>query len=250
MRSAIRLDDITPDMDWGKYGKIEKILEENDLKPLIGVVPFNKDENLNKNNGTKTDGEFREYLAERSQKGWSIALHGYNHIYSNKKKGIFPLNNFSEYAGVSLEKQVRMLSEGRARLLMWGVDTDIFMAPAHSFDKNTLKALNATGFYRITDGFGRKPYNRNGITFYPISRHRAECTSDIPGYTTLVLHTNTMTEADIEGFEVLVKENIEHFISYNEYLEVPPVYRGVVGNFAEYITALAKFCIVRLRSRQ
>ena len=67
---------------------------------------------------------------------------------------------------------------------------------------------------------------------------------------TLVLHTNTMTEADIEGFEVLVKENIEHFISYNEYLEVPPVYRGVVGNFAEYITALAKFCIVRLRSRQ
>lgn len=249
MKSALRLDDITPGMDWEKYEKIEKILEEAELKPLIGVVPFNKDENLNRGNTVKNEVEFKEYLFKRQLKGWKIALHGYNHLYSSKKGGLFPLNNFSEYVGVDFETQVRMISEGKAKLLMLGVDTDIFMTPAHTFDKNTLKALKATGFTKVTDGFGKKPYIRQELVFYPISFCRAECTSDKEGYTTMVLHTNTMSESDIDAFEVLVKEKRDCFINYDEYLKILPVERGLWGNVLEYITALAKFYMVRLRSK-
>lgn len=140
-----------------------------------------------------------------------------------------------------------MLTEGKDKLLSWGVDTDIFMTPAHTFDKKTLNALVAAGFTKVTDGFGAMPYIRSGLTFYPISRRRSECVSDVDGYTTLVLHTNTMDEADIVNFEKMVTENRAHFIDYSEYLNVTPVKRGVVGNLTEYFTALAKFILVRVR---
>lgn len=247
MKAAIRLDDITPDMDWVNYKRIEKILDDNGIKPLIGVVPFNEDPNLNRVDKVYSDDEFKSYLADKKDNGWAIALHGYNHLYTTKKMGIFPLNNFSEYAGLSYEKQVKMLKEGKDKLLSWGIDTDIFMTPAHTYDLSTLKALVSAGFTKVTDGFGSAPYIRSGLTFYPISRRRSECVSDMDGYTTLVLHTNTMDEADIVNFEKMVTENRAHFIDYSEYLNVAPVKRGVAGNLTEYFTALAKFILVRVR---
>jgi len=247
MKTSIRLDDITPDMDWNNFNRIEKILDSAGIKPLIGVVPFNQDDNLKRADKPLTDEEFTKYLANKKTKGWTIALHGYNHLYSNKKMGIFPLNNFSEYAGKSVETQLRMLSEGRAKLSSWGIDTDIFMTPAHTYDKNTLKALVAAGFTKVTDGFGKAPYIRDGLSFYPISKRQSECTSEAEGYTTLVLHTNTMDEQDIQNFERKLVENRDHFINYSDYLEVEVTKRGAIGNLAEYFTALAKFTAVRVR---
>lgn len=245
MKTAIRLDDITPDMDWERYKRIEEILDRNEISPLIGVVPFNEDDNLSRSKNPMPEEEFKAYLKERTDKGWVIALHGYNHVYTTSKKGIFPLNNFSEYAGITYEKQVEMLKAGKEKLAGLGFDTDFFMTPAHTFDRNTLKALKNVGFRRITDGFGSRPYVREGLVFYPISRKRSECTSDKGGYTTLVLHTNTMDEADIERFEKMISDNREHFINYSDYLVVEPVTRGPIGNMVEYFTALAKHIVVK-----
>ena len=248
MKTAIRLDDITPDMDWERYNRIEKLLDEANIKPLIGVVPFNKDENLARADKPLTEEEFKDYLATKQAAGWNIALHGYTHVYSNSKKGIFPLNNFSEYAGVPYETQLKMLTEGKDKLKSLGVDTDIFMTPAHTYDKNTLKALVAAGFTKVTDGFGQTPYKREGLIFYPISKRQSDCVSEKSGYTTLVLHTNTMTDKDIENFEKKLTEHRSNFMDYSEYMEVEANGRGVLGNMTEYLTALAKFTLVRLRS--
>lgn len=248
MKTAIRLDDITPDMDWGKYNRIEKLLNDAGIKPLIGVVPFNEDDNLNRAEKALSDEEFGQFLINKKSEGWIIALHGYNHLYKTKRMGLFPLNNFSEYAGISYERQLLMLTEGRHRLKEWGIDTDIFMTPAHTYDRNTLKALVAAGFTRVTDGFGVAPYIRSGLTFYPISKRQSDCISDINGYTTLVLHTNTMEEQDIVNFERRITERREYFIDYSEYLNVTPVARGAMGNLTEYFTAFAKFMLVRLRN--
>lgn len=246
MKTAVRLDDITPDMDFEKYKKIEKILDDNKICPLIGVVPFNKDDNLHRTDKPLSDEEFVTFLKERESLGWVIALHGYNHVYTTKKKGIFPLNNFSEFAGIEYEKQLSMLSEGREKLKNMGFDTDIFMTPAHTYDKKTLKALKAAGFTRVTDGFGKCPYKRGELVFYPISRKRTECTSDKAGYTTYVLHTNSMKDSDIENFARLIEKEREHFINYSEYIRVQAVNRGIVGNILEYFTALTKYIIVKL----
>lgn len=244
MKTAIRMDDITPDMDFEKFYRVKKLLDTYQIKPLIGVVPFNQDSNLMKNPLLE---DFPGFLKSLKEDGYVIALHGCYHVYTTDKKGLFPLNNFSEYAGISYEKQNEMICRGKARLREWGIDTDIFMAPAHTFDKNTIKALKMNGFRAATDGFGSKPYIRRGLVFYPIAAKRSECFSDKKGYTTLVLHTNMMEEKDFETLEKQLQENHEKFISYSEYLDVSAVKRGPLGNMAEYMMALTKYVLVRLR---
>ncbi len=245
MKTAVRLDDITSRMDYERFNKIRLILDKADIRPLIGVVPFLKDENLMKN---EEHGDFPKLLQELEQNGWQIALHGYNHLYTTKKGGIFPLNGFSEFAGVSLEKQLKMIKEGKEQLESLGVTPTAFMAPGHSFDRNTLKALKENGITKLTDGFGKAPYIRNGITFYPISKKRSECVSKKPGYSTYVLHGDTMTDKDIEAFEKLINENRECFISYDEYMNVKAEARNFAGNATEYCMAICKHLLVSGRA--
>ena len=46
MKIAIRLDDITPDMDKKSFERFKALLDKYKVKPLIGVVPDNKDPQL------------------------------------------------------------------------------------------------------------------------------------------------------------------------------------------------------------
>ena len=52
MNITVRLDDITPDMDWERFYKFKALLDQYQVKPLIGVVPDNRDELL-KGSGSK-----------------------------------------------------------------------------------------------------------------------------------------------------------------------------------------------------
>lgn len=245
MKTAIRLDDITPDMNYKNFMKVKAILDSAGLKPLIGVVPYSKDLGLR---CEQPRDNFGEFVSGLEQDGWVIALHGYNHLYTTKDKGIFPLNSFSEFAGVDTDKQDVMIREGKLQLVEWGVTPKLFMAPGHSFDRNTLKALSNNGIYALTDGFGLRPYIRDGITFYPISRKRSECISDREGYSTYVLHTNTMSDEQINQFERMIKEHRNSFINYSELMAVDAQTRGMFGNIYEYLQAFAKHVLVSSRA--
>ena len=241
MKTAIRMDDITPDMDYEKFNRVKVILDDADLRPLIGVVPYSKDDTLRIE---KPHEDFDELVRDLEKKGWIIALHGYNHLYTTKDKGMFPINEFSEFAGVDYDKQEVMIRQGLSQLREWGMNPIMFMAPGHTFDKNTLKALKVNGINRITDGFGNSPYIRDGIMFYPISSRRKDCISDKEGYSTYVLHTNTMSDEGIEAFKKMLNENRDKFISFDEYLNVKPIERSIFGNIREYLMATAKHYLV------
>ncbi len=244
VKIAVRMDDITGDMDWKRFRQVEAILDGYGIKPLLGVVPFNEDELLQREAFSET---FQEEIERWKEKGWSFALHGYQHLYSTKKGGVFPLNNFSEFAGVSFEKQKKMIEEGKEQLQSWGLCTSIFMPPAHSFDKNTMKALRENGFTHITDGLGSMPFQRLGITFLPISFRKKKDVARENGYTTVVLHTNTMNEGDMTAFAKLCEEKKEQFIPYSEYLMVGAKKRGVLGNWKEYTMAKSKFLLMKIK---
>lgn len=243
IKIAVRLDDITPDMDWDKFLEFKGILDEFHIKPLIGVVPFNRDENL-KGNTEKAPENFWAYVKTLQEEGWCVALHGYDHLYSTTKKGLFPLNNFSEFAGVTYEEQVRQLKDGRKMLSMEGIETDIFMAPAHSFDRNTLKALKDSGFTKLTDGFGNKPYRWQGMDFYPISFLLRKTLNQKEGYSTLVVHTGTINNMAAYR-EYFSRNNIE-WIDYTDYLQAPMVKRGYLGHLKEYWMACIKGALGRV----
>lgn len=252
MKISIRMDDITPDMDWAKFMRFKALCDLYQVKPLIGVVPDNRDENLHidEPRAVPVD-DFWKYLKELEGEGWCIAQHGVRHIYTTKKMGCFPLNRLSEFAGLSYEEQYKALKEGRKILLGHDIRTDLFMAPAHSFDRNTVKALRKLGFCRMTDGFGAFPYTRWGMIFYPISYKQGSVLKkgDTKGYTTFVVHTNAMNDKDFGRYERLFSAYKNRLVSYSELLEVRPEKRGVLGNVREYLMAVMKFALVGVKSR-
>ena len=252
MKISIRMDDITPDMDWAKFMRFKALCDLYQVKPLIGVVPDNMDENLHIDGPEAVPaGDFWQYLKELGKEGWRIAQHGVTHIYKTKKMGCFPLNRLSEFAGLAYEEQYKALKRGRDILRKCGIKTDIFMAPAHSFDRNTVRALKELGFRRMTDGFGERPYMRWGMTFYPISYKQDSTLKNKKeqGCTTFVVHTNTMNDRDFERYERLFADYKDRLIPYADFLEMKPEKRGVSGNTKEYVMAVTKFALVALRSR-
>ena len=158
----IRLDDITPDMDWERFNRVKQILDKYQIRPLIGVVPDNKDENLHKGDNKE---DFWNTIRALQSDGWAVAQHGTYHCYETQNAGILRINPFSEFAGLSYEEQLRKVQDGRRILEQNGIVTDIFMAPGHTYDNNTLKALYECGFRVITDGLFHKPYYDKKILF-------------------------------------------------------------------------------------
>ncbi|MBO5057686.1 MAG: DUF2334 domain-containing protein [Lachnospiraceae bacterium] len=268
MKVAVRLDDITPDMDWERFYLFKALLDKYQVKPLIGVVPDNRDENLraekkdNKENAEEADAEnskktlikdgkpadFWIYVKQLQREGYIISMHGFRHIYATKKGGLFPLNNFSEFAGLSYETQKTMLEEGKKILKDKGIETTLFMAPAHSYDKNTLKALRETGFTGLTDGFGDEPYEWKGLTFYPISFKLGSTFKKQSGYSTMVIHTGTVSENDLKKYEGYFRRKDVEFISYGEYLKQPAVKRSVFGRGKEFFMAKGKYLISKIKN--
>lgn len=248
MKIAVRLDDITPDMDWERFLTFKELLDHYQIKPLIGVVPDNRDEHLIKESKSERAPEdFWEYLKELKKEGWQIAMHGYQHIYTTSEGGLFPLNNFSEFAGISFEKQSKMLRAGKARLQEKGIETDIFMAPAHSYDKQTIEALKENGFFKITDGFGSRPYLFRGMTFYPISFHLGKTLKKKEGYSTLVIHTDTVSDSDLQRYAAYFQRTDVTWISYEEYLKQPAVKKNFPGKTLEWCMAKGKYLIGKIR---
>ena len=244
MKIAIRMDDITPDMDWERFLSIKEILDTYGIKPLIGVVPDNRDINLHK---AKAAGDFFEYIKELQEEGWSIAMHGYQHVYTTKKSGLFPLNRFSEFAGLSYQKQKDMLKQGVDILKRNGIVTDIFMAPAHSYDKNTIKALKELGFTKMTDGFGKRPYQWQGMTFYPISFMLSRSLKMKKGFTTMVIHANALSEEGITQYHNIIERHQKDFISYDCFLNQRACIRRWTGHNLERFLARIKHGLVKLK---
>lgn len=240
MKIAVRLDDITPGMDWEKFEVFAALLDTFGIKPLIGVVPENRDENLNRN---PERADFWEYVRKRQEEGWVVAQHGCQHVYTQHKGGLFPLNDFSEFAGVPYEEQLAMLAQGKEILAKHGIMTDLFMAPAHSYDRNTLCALRQLGFRGLTDGFGSRPYLWQGLTFYPISFRLEGSLKKEKGYTTMVVHTNTLSDKDMEKYRKILEE--QDMISYGDLLQEKVVKRTAPGHMGEYMMASVKHMLVK-----
>lgn len=245
MKIAVRLDDITSTMDWEKFNRLEALLDEYGIAPLLGVVPDNRDENLMPD---RAHPDFLEKLRKWQQKGWVLAMHGWRHVYTTKKGGLFPLNHFGEFAGVEASKQREMIRDGKEKLEAMGVNTDIFMAPGHSYDRHTLEALHGEGFRFITDGFGKNPYLWKNMIFLPIAVQRNKDIKKPEGYTTLVFHTNSMDEQDFQEVRTILRQHKNDFISYRDYLKVVPVKQTPWGRVWEYVLANLKHILVRLKA--
>src|SRR5699024_36528 len=110
--------------------------------------------------------------------------------------------------------QNRKILAGKQIFQEHKIKIDAFMAPAHSFDENTLKALENNAIKVITDGYTLYPYYYKNILFVPqlLSTPRK-----MPfGIYTWCLHPNGMGKESIKKMEEFIKENKDNIISFNE----------------------------------
>lgn len=230
---AFRLDDITPDMDWDKFYRVKAIFNKYDVKPLIGVVPDNRDPELKKG---QLRPDFWEVVKSLKKSGWSVAMHGTRHIYETKHSGMFGLKKASEFAGLPYRVQYDKLEEGMEILKKNGITTDIFMAPGHTFDKKTLKALKKLGFNYVSDGYMDVPCRYKGLTFIPCRRSEPGLST---GMDTICLHPNELEEGDYRELTNFLEKHKNKVISFNDaitQLWYPP--KGPVLFFGEQLNLI------------
>jgi predicted deacetylase len=205
----IRLDDASPTMSREKWERMEKLLDDYGIKPIVAVVPNNKDENLMVD---RVDDDFWNRVKMWQKRGWEIALHGYEHKYVTEAESLVPINNYSEFAGVSLEEQQRKISEGIAIFREHEITTRLWVAPAHSFDENTIKALKSeSDITIISDGIAFSTYWEYGMHWVPqqLWKFRA-----MPfGTWTTCFHPDTMSDKDFNRLEVFLEKHGSQFVT-------------------------------------
>ena len=215
VKYLIRLDDACPCMFHERWNRIEEILDEYGVKPLVGIIPANADPDTMK---WQEDGHFWEKAINWEKKGWEIALHGYDHVCISNEglNGLNPVWARSEFAGVPLEDQRRKIAMGGAILKEHGLHPKYFFAPSHTFDENTLVALREeTDIRIISDTIALKPYRENGFTFIPqIFGHCVKM--PLPGVYTFCLHPNAMNDAQFAQTERFLQAHSSEFISFND----------------------------------
>ena len=230
MQCMIRMDDITADMNWDKFNQIREIFERYGICPLLGIVPDNQDNKLQIQAECK---EFWGIMRSLQEKGWGIAQHGTYHKYVTNDSGILGLKDASEFAGLSYDEQLSKLQHGRDVLKEHGIYTNVFMAPGHTYDKNTLKALRELGFCTVTDGLYSKPYYDEELLFIPC---RLQEYHRVKGIDTICLHSNNMSDSDIRKLEVFCIKNKKNIISFSaEKMEKYAVNRTISAVISERI---------------
>jgi predicted deacetylase len=173
------------------------------VQPLLGVIPNNQDPDLLQ---FPHRDDFWEHIRGQMMRGWDVACHGYRHILDSPSGGILNINSRGEFAGHPEEIQRERLAKGLAILRGHGIQTDIFMAPAHSYDEVTLSAMRKVGLTRITDGYSLYPYEQQGILHVP--QLFAQPRSMPFGVYTFSLHPNHLTCDQLA--------RIKHFLEHNK----------------------------------
>lgn len=177
-------------MKKANWDYFEKRLDEYDIKPVVAVIPDNKDESLMYD---RSDSQFWKRVQRWQNKGWNIAMHGLNHKYHFiSSKSFIPFHNKSEFTGLEIQIQKEMIKKSYNIFLKYNIKPEIWIAPSHTFDSNTLKALlQETNIRIISDGLAYFPFKYKGFLWIP--QQICNFKNRFFGIWTICYHPNTMS---------------------------------------------------------
>jgi len=209
----IRLDDASEYMDVSNWLLIEAILDKYEIKPIVGIIPKNEDKEFV--SIYSWNPLFWDLARNWQNKGWTIALHGYEHVYCTSDGGLNPINMRSEFAGVPLEKQREKIQNGIRILKNNGLEPKVFFAPSHTFDVNTLEALRLESDIRvICDTIANDVYALEEFYFIPQQSGRVR---RLPfRVTTFCYHPNNMNQEDFQLLDRFLEKYRRKFGSLDD----------------------------------
>ena len=238
----IRIDDIAENMNWDLMEKCENLFDKYNIKPVLGVIPNNRDEELMK---YKRQNNFWDLVRTWAGKGWEISMHGNNHVYDKKtfKKDYFNYGGGSEFFGHDYSTQKKKIEEGLKKFEIEKIKIRSFFAPNHTYDLNTFHALKKSGIKNILDGYGLLPFKNNGLNFIPQLFYRVIF---LPfGIQSTQIHLNYWADEDFKNFEKFIVKNHKKVISFDQALE--RINNGVIFSVLNF---LIKIILKTLRFRK
>ena len=196
-----------------RFGRFMGIVQRHGVRPILAVVPDNRDTKLSVDN---PDPEFWERMRALEAAGATIALHGFRHTCESEGRAILALHARSEFAGVPEEKQRAWIREGMGILRGHGLSPRLFVAPRHGFDCATLLALRDEGLGVLSDGFASRAFRRGGVIWIP--QQLWEPVAKRKGLWTICLHTNTARPGLEEKLDLFLRDHAGQFTSVEEVL--------------------------------
>jgi predicted deacetylase len=211
----IRFDDIHECMNWEMWDQIEEILDMYKIRPLVAVIPRNRDSSLSawpKNNHYKD-----RYLSMKN-KGYEMCQHGYDHVYISAEPGLFGLSPRSEFAGIDPLLQEEKIVKGKNILKDLQINPRCWIGPNHSYDQNTIDILKRSGFTIISDGLHRLPYMYDEKIML-IPSQKWEMKSFFPGLFTICYHHNNWDGKMLAQFERDVIANRSKIVQLDDVID-------------------------------
>lgn len=209
----IRLDDASPYMAAENWQRMEDLLDRYGIQPLVGIIPANADPETMID---QEDSLFWEKARRWMDKGWKLAMHGYNHVCTTHSGGLNPVHHCSEFAGLSYEEQCEKIITGYTVLRQHQLEVAWFFAPCHTFDQHTLRAIrHHTSIKYISDMMATKPFKYDGFSWMPCQMGVLRW-MPISGYWCACYHPNQMSDADFKALEHFLKNHHQDFVSFSD----------------------------------
>lgn len=195
-RYLLRFDDVCPTSNWTILAEVESILAPLSIRPIVAVVPDNRDPELWVHEPYPS---FWQKIRHWQALGWSIGLHGYQHLLSTGTGGLLDLNRRGEFGGALASEQERRITSALAIFGENGVRPDVWVAPAHSFDATTLEVLRRHSLLTLSDGFFLYPgTDDTGVLWVP--QQLWDFRPRPFGVWTVCFHANGWGEEDVSRF--------------------------------------------------
>jgi predicted deacetylase len=207
----LRFDDLCPTMNWPVWRQVEQVLTDENVKPMLAVIPDNHDPEFNCS-APRTD--FWEQVRAWQARGWTIGVHGYQHVYQTRSSGVLGIHSGSEFAGLPLAEQAGKIERALEIFRREGIEPKVWVAPGHSFDNLTLRALSDAGLRCISDGFAALPYEDDaGLFWIPQQMWRFR---RMPfGVWTVCLHPNGWSAAAVSRFSGNISKYRARIVSFD-----------------------------------
>lgn len=238
----LRLDDAASNMNLENWVRILNICDNFNIKPIIAVVPKLEDPKLLKYPNIKN---YWETLQKWQKQGYTIAIHGYNHLYSEKKQGLVNPRKKSEFSGLSFAEQKEKIQKSIEVFNSHNIHPKIFIAPGHNFDKTTIKALIAENIKYISDGFFLNPIKYLDIHWIPQQLSKGE--KKLFGTYTICLHPNTMSEHDFQQIHSFIKHQNSKFLSFNDLNFKSSIVQLIPNLIIHYISNKKRFIKFKIK---
>ena len=238
----LRFDDICPTMNWAIWDQIECVLSASGVKPLVAVIPDNRDREFDL---ASPRPDFWERVRGWQAQGWSLGVHGYQHSYVTRSSGLLAIHPASEFAGLSFREQRRKVEMALAIFRSEGVAPGVWVAPGHSFDAITLRVLSGAGLGVISDGFSILPYeDETGMLWVPQQMWRFR---RMPfGIWTICFHPNSWRSDSLARFRNDLTKYREQICSFDA---VVSQFRGRARTAVDRASNMAVGSLLRLKMR-